>query len=260
MRVEKHKYVQEPGPVCEQEEPRPVEHALVLLHLAHLDNRLVRVQDVPPHALPAFFLVVVAAPKEGRRRAAKPLHLGLPPPLNLQKIRHVVFVFLLPRHLHVLGRLHVAHFVPVDPFEERVALDVTSPSWPIPQSILWICHQELLHQICSLQRHHPDPRHRVIHLLDLLKRQVLAPTPKRRLADDHLVQEAAERPPVHGSGGHASVEDLGRSVLRRAHKARFPLRLRPVLVVGSRHNHLNILEQLDASKIAQLEVTFFRQE
>mmetsp|Transcript_2864 Transcript_2864/g.9854 ORF Transcript_2864/g.9854 Transcript_2864/m.9854 type:complete len:263 (+) Transcript_2864:3049-3837(+) len=130
----------------------------------------------------------------------------------------------------------------------------------VPQPLLRVLHQEPPHEVGCLQRHHSDPRHVVVHLLDLLEGEVLAATPERGLAHNHLVEKAPERPPVHRRARHPAVQNLRRGVLRRAHEARLPLGLRRPVVFRPRRDHLHVLQQLDAAKVSQLEVALIRKK
>ena len=103
--------------------------------------------------------------------------------------------------------------VPVDVAEEGMRLDLLSIGRARTQAPRWIAREQTLQQRHRVARH-LDRIQRLV-LKDRVKDLVLVVAAERRLAQEHLVQQNAKRPPVNCTTVALLEQDLGRHKLGR---------------------------------------------
>mmetsp|Transcript_6878 Transcript_6878/g.15973 ORF Transcript_6878/g.15973 Transcript_6878/m.15973 type:complete len:487 (-) Transcript_6878:1464-2924(-) len=113
------------------------------------------------------------------------------------------------------GRFHalIEQLVPILQRKERVLANATRPRRPPPQALWSFVLEHALDERLALAAHRWVLRLRVDHLLIHILDGV---SPKRRQPHDHLIQDAAQRPPVHLEAVRLAQPNLRSKIHRSA--------------------------------------------
>lgn len=117
----------------------------------------------------------------------------------------------LVRRRHLLG----LDLGPVDGLEPRVRLDLVSVRGAAAEALARILVQQLGAQVARVVRKELVVEAR-LRVLDVLVELLAVLRVEGRQADEHLIDDGAERPPVSGLAVALPLQHLGREVLSRA--------------------------------------------
>lgn len=164
--------------------------------------------------------------------------------------RHRIFThdFRLERRLH----LAILNLLPVDAPEEQVTADVLLASISAAQALRRILGEEALAHVLGLLAQVLRIGHVVVR--DGSEQLLLVLAVKRRLADEHLVQEDAVRPPVDRLAVRLIEDDLRGDVVRGAAERLGRLVQVDVLLAHAKVRYLNVTVGVQ-QHVVQLQVT-----